>query len=205
LQQQRWCHPNTGLSIACIFRSGWTQQRLQPLVNFGTKTPRDLSLEALVVRMDRGSNNPIDAVRGGRFEEKRPAPAFKLLRKLLRVRAGGGGLPLQPLGQRFAISDIRLPKTQQLANFSAVPFDAAAGQGQSEIGGAREPQFRSDLVDQCAFDFSWPPGKTATLAKECQEDGKAQSIGVVLRQDERMIVRGQSGHGGFFQSEEIHS
>jgi hypothetical protein len=140
------------------------------------------------------------AVRG-----KVSTPAFELLRKLFRVRVYGGGLVLEPLGQRFAIGDSRLPKTQQFANFSTVPFNTAAGQGEPEIGGAREPQFRDDLIDQRGFDFGRPPGKTALLAKECQVDGEAQSVGVVLRQDERTIARGQSGHGGFFQSEEIHS
>jgi hypothetical protein len=78
------------------------------------------------VRMDRGTDNPLDAIRSWRFEEECPAPAFKLLRKLIRVRAGGGGLELEPLGQRIAIGDCCLPKTQQLANFRAVPFKTAA-------------------------------------------------------------------------------
>lgn len=157
------------------------------------------------MRMDRGTHNSIYAVGGGRFEEKRTATPFKLLRELLRVRADGGSLVLEPLAQRLAISDSCFPKTQQLANFSAVPFNTAAGEGEPDIAGVHEPQLRYDVIDQRAFDFDRPPGKSAPLAKECQEDGEAQSVGVVLRQDECMIVRGQAGHGGFFQSEKIHS
>jgi hypothetical protein len=70
----------------------------------------------------------------------------------VRVRANGAGLVLEPFGQRLAIGDSGLPEAQQIANFCAVPLDTPAGQGELEIGGAREPQFRADVVDQGTVD-----------------------------------------------------
>ncbi len=105
------------------------------------------------MRMNRCTDNPLDAIGGGRLEKQLPASALKLLRKMFRVCTRAGSLVLEPLCQRFAIGDGRLPKTQQIANFGPVPLVTPAGQGKLEIIRSRKLQFRDDVVDQGAVDF----------------------------------------------------
>ena len=127
----------TRVSVVGAFCFGRTRQRLQPLTGLGTRTPRDLGLESLVVRMDRGTNNPIDAVGGGRFEEKRPAPAFKLLRKLLRVRADGGG---------FAAFERAMIRERTSAGLAAARAEGRIGGRRKTLDASKRKEIAESVV-----------------------------------------------------------
>ena len=91
----------------------------------------DFAAEALVMRVERGANDALDAIDTRRLDLHLPAALFEHTGQLINIAAVGDGMIAEPLGQHLAIGNGRLPEAEQRADFGAMALTGAARDARS--------------------------------------------------------------------------
>ena len=84
-------------------------------------------MEALVVSMDRGADDPIDTIGRGRLDRKLATPRFEEHGKLIRCRLDRRHLISKPLLEQLAVGDGRLPEACQGADLGPMTLPCSTG------------------------------------------------------------------------------
>jgi hypothetical protein len=77
--------------------------------------------------MDRGADDPIDAIRCGRLDRKFAAPGLKKHGEPIRDHSDGWDLISQPGFKHLGVGDGRFPKSKQSPDLSPMTFPGSAG------------------------------------------------------------------------------
>ena len=104
---------------------GRSKQGVESGSRVGRQSAVNVGAETLVIGMERGANDTLNAISARRLDLESPAPPFEGAGQLNHIATVGHGMMAQPFRQRLAIGDGRLAETKQGADFGAVAFEGA--------------------------------------------------------------------------------
>jgi hypothetical protein len=91
----------------------------------------DFAAKALVVSMDRSTNDALNPISTRRLDLEIAAALLKGAGQLSHIATVGHSMIAQPFRQRLAIGNGRLAEAEQCADFGAVAFEGAVRDRQS--------------------------------------------------------------------------
>jgi len=191
-------------SVSSVGAIVGVQQCLQSGSGLRYQAIPDTGTEAVVMRTDRGSDDPVDPLPRRRFNQKITAPYLETVHKKGRIGADDGDLVPKPGFKCFGVGNGGFPKAKSGTNLGAMTFPCPTGRIVPFIEMAFDAQLLSHVLHDGRFDFSQPPGKPAMAPIEQQQQGEHKPVCSALLRYKSMIRRGQHPKRRVFATTRAH-
>jgi hypothetical protein len=144
------------------------------------------------MRVDRGPDDPVDAVGRRRFDPKLAAPGLEEGGEGIGIGARRGHPIAQPGLERLGVGDGCFPEPEQGTDLGAVTFPGPTGRRISAIEAGLYVELLRHVLHGCGIDLRQPPWKPAMNPMEQQQQGEDEPVRPAFLQDKGVIRRRQA-------------
>jgi len=141
--------------------------------------------------MDRSADDPVDAIVHGRLDRKLATPRPQKRNELVWRRSDSRDLISQPIFEQFRVGDRRFAEAEQQPDLGPMALPSPTGRVVSVIIIGLHAELLSYPRHSLGADFRRRLWKPSMCSMEQDQQCKSETVGDILRHDERLVLRRQ--------------
>ena len=141
--------------------------------------------------MDRGADDTVDAIGRGRLDRKLATPRLQERNELVWRRSDSRHLISQPTFEQFRVGDRRFAEAEQHPDLGPMALPSPTGRVVIVIIAGLHAELLSYPRHSLGADFRRRLWKPSMCSMKQEQQGKSETVGDILRHDERLVLRRQ--------------